>query len=137
MKWRLLNIPYQLYCRVIHLPLESVQNCLVHLRSLVLFHSGLFNSPKDFGFHHFLLGSIPESCKLHCPEVFHISGKFSIFCSEHFFQQSGWLNCSHAKPQSAPVPINQLLTATAEMMPFPNEDTPPFPLNGCTARSCN
>lgn len=69
-----------------------MQNCHVNLCSLVLFHSGLFNSRKDFGFHHFLLGSIPESCKLHCPEVFHISGKFSIFHRKHIFfsNQAGW-----------------------------------------------
>lgn len=47
------------------------------------------------------------------------------------------MNCSHAKSQSAPVPTNQLLTTTAEMMPFPHEDTPPSPLNSCTARCCN
>lgn len=89
-KWRLLNTPYQLQSRVIHLPLDSVQNYLVHLCSLVLFHSRLFNSLEDFGFHHFLLGSIPESCKLHCPEVFYISGKFSILYKEHFFSVVGW-----------------------------------------------
>lgn len=30
-----------------------------------------------------------------------------------------------------------MLTATAEMVPFPNEDTPLFPLSGCPARSCH
>lgn len=29
-----------------------------------------------------------------------------------------------------------MLTATAEMGPFPTGDTPLFPLNGCPARSC-
>lgn len=89
---------------------------------------------KIFGFHHFLLGSIPESCKLHCPEVFYISGKFSILHGEHFyflfFFFSGWLSCSHAQPQSTPIPANQMLTVTAEMGAFPNGDTPLLPLNG-------
>lgn len=33
--------------------------------------------------------------------------------------------------------LNQLLTAAAEMVPFPNEGTTPFPLNSHAAIACN
>jgi len=76
---------------------------------------GLFNFPKEFGFHHFLLGSIPEACKFNCPEVFQISRKVSIFFyRQSFFFLSFSLQAGWSAPmlsQSAPIPAGQLLTA--------------------------
>lgn len=134
MKWRLLNTPHQLQGRVIHLPLEPAQNYLAHLCSLVLFHSRLFNSLEDFWLSSFpvrkysrvLQVTLPRSL-LYFRKIFHPLGRAFLFFILFF---SGWLSCSHAQPQSTPIPTNQMLTVTAEMGAFPNGDTPLLPLNG-------